>query len=454
MELNVGVFFDGTGNNRTESADIMSNVGKLSYLYRNDNGLFSNSDETRYAMLYVRGVGTKSDGENDPIDNDFGEWKIGGAAFGSGGVERIAFMLERLDNLIDQVSSPVILDVFGFSRGAALARSFVNIMTEKSFDNNFKKLHLCNQLSVRFVGLYDTVGSFGTPGNNDDPYNFQLGKTKAKYIYQITAQDELRKNFDSQTLKRTQAEFLPFPIESRNKWMVEEAMPGVHSDIGGGYKSSPEQGNNNNELAKIYLGKMHKVASRQNVPFLPLNNLDDISGHNIKWKITQTLKDDFSALMGVYSTDARLLRLHQPLKDTQRYLEVANKNLAKYINRKVYKGQRLENQKRKIVRLKSRIECIELLILTECFANDISEANAFFNRYEQFRKKYIHLSHSPFNSTIGMGAQINKRDEKTALEKVVSNVTPANKLNKIYKRDIFLNNKRKATQYIEEASSL
>jgi hypothetical protein len=454
MELNVGVFFDGTGNNRTESDDIMSNIGKLSHLYRDNDTQLTKDDEKSYAMLYVRGVGTKSNGKNDPIDNDFGEWKVKGAAFGTGGVERIAFMLERLDNLIDKSITSMVLDVFGFSRGAALARSFVNIIVEKNFDYNFKKLHLCKNLSVRFVGLYDTVGSFGTPGDNDDPYNFQLSKTKAQYIYQITSQDELRKNFDSQTLKRTQAEVLPFPIESRKNWMVEESMPGVHSDIGGGYKSSFEQGNDNNELAKIYLSKMHKVAIRQNVPFRPLKDLDHIKGHNILWKTPQILNDEFSTIIGAYSNDSRLLRLHQPLKDTQRYLEVANHNLKRYVNRNLYKGQRLANQKQKISRLKSRIECIEQLIIADCFAGDIKVAKVFFARYEKFRKDYIHLSHNPFNSTLGMGTQFKKRNKKTQVEKVINNETPANQLVKIYKREIFLNSKRKATQYIEERNSL
>ncbi len=454
MELNVGIFFDGTGNNRTESDDIMSNVGKLSYLYKNDDSQSMPDNEKRSVMLYVRGVGTKSDGDNDPIDNDFGEWQVGGAAFGAGGVERIAFMLERLDNLIDKTSSVIFLDVFGFSRGAALARSFVNIIVEKNFDKGFAKLHQCRHLSVRFVGVYDTVGSFGTPGDNEDPYNFHLGKAKAQYIYHITAQDELRKNFDLQTLKRTHAELLPFPTEPRKGWMVEESMPGVHSDIGGGYRSSDEQGNSNNELAKIYLDKMHKVACRQNVPFLPLSQLDEMDGHNIQWKITPTLRDEFSTLMGIYANDARLLRLHQPLKDTQRYLDVANHKLNKYKNRKQYKAHRLAMLQLKIERLKSRSKCLEELVISDCFSGNISEANAFFKRYAQFRNHYIHLSHNPFNSTIGMAAQLKKRSKKSLLEQAVNEIKPANELVEIYKRDIFLNNNRKLTQYIEEKNSL
>jgi hypothetical protein len=55
-----------------------------------------------------------------------------------------------------------LIDVFGFSRGAAAARAFVN------------QLHRIGRLSpgafggialrVRFIGLFDTVGSIGLPG--------------------------------------------------------------------------------------------------------------------------------------------------------------------------------------------------------------------------------------------------------------------------------------------------
>ena len=85
MELNVGVFFDGTGNNRTKDGDSMSNIGKLSYLYRDDSEHYPVDARVGHAMLYVRGVGTESDGEDDPIDNDFGEWQVLGAGVGKGG---------------------------------------------------------------------------------------------------------------------------------------------------------------------------------------------------------------------------------------------------------------------------------------------------------------------------------------------------------------------------------
>lgn len=146
-----------------------------------------------------------------------------------------------------------LFDVFGFSRGAALARHFINALKdgipginspgepdapESVFPNLFvpaedgttyrkdtKRTH-----SVRFVGLFDTVGSFYLPGNSDEG-NFQLDLSPdcATTVYQITAAHEYRANFPLTTLK-SKDESLPVNF-------FEEAYPGCHTDIGGGYPS-------------------------------------------------------------------------------------------------------------------------------------------------------------------------------------------------------------------------
>ncbi|MBF7093677.1 DUF2235 domain-containing protein, partial [Flavobacterium sp. ALJ2] len=96
----------------------------------------------------------------------------------------------------------LVLDVFGFSRGAAAARAFINEITKERYtaskvwnaekkkynyyDLDLKKVekeqlpkrgHLglllekkkieINVLEIRFVGLYDTVSSYGVNFNDD-----------------------------------------------------------------------------------------------------------------------------------------------------------------------------------------------------------------------------------------------------------------------------------------------
>ncbi|MCG8566113.1 MAG: DUF2235 domain-containing protein, partial [Desulfobacterales bacterium] len=280
MKLTLGLFFDGTGNNLNHNPDAMSNVGKLSLLY-------PNTMDTK--SLYVRGVGSPSDGDQDPIDNDALEWQALGAAFGAGGQERMDFMFSRMELFIGDDVDHLVLDLFGFSRGAAIARAFANIFLEGA--HGFSRIKAVAKKEIRFVGIYDTVGSFAQPGDNDDPYNFHLNRDKAQFIYHMVSRDELRANFDLQSLRNNALDHLP-PTPDPQGWMVEESFPGVHSDIGGGYGYGPSHGNSNNELARIYLAKMHKTASDVGVPFQPLSRLAKLGpdGDEIGWEIPPELE--------------------------------------------------------------------------------------------------------------------------------------------------------------------
>ncbi len=152
----------------------------------------------------------------------------------------------------------IVFDVIGFSRGAALSRHFVNALYQGLPDYTKPvsgKLHdvtitphlLGNEthakfstsdgyerdktkgVSVRFLGLFDTVGSFYLAGN-DNEGNFQLGiePTMATTVFQLVAEHEYRINF-------------PLTSLERDNWLPEnfyqEHLPGCHTDVGGGYPS-------------------------------------------------------------------------------------------------------------------------------------------------------------------------------------------------------------------------
>jgi thioesterase domain-containing protein len=121
------------------------------------------------------------------------------------------------------------VDVVGFSRGAALALHFVNSLPQG--------------LTVRFVGLWDTVPSFGVPGNSWD-LGWKLGMPNTGRVYQAMARDESRLNFPLHRL----------PAHSR---LQEQWFRGVHSDVGGG--------NGNVGLSSIALDWMFQVARSQGV---------------------------------------------------------------------------------------------------------------------------------------------------------------------------------------------
>lgn len=80
---------------------------------------------------------------------------------------------------------------------------------------------------TRFLGIFDTVAGIGTPVNGFNPHSADTGEVNivlrpgvAEKVFHITAQHECRFNFALNSVKPA--------------W-PELALPGAHSDIGGGY---------------------------------------------------------------------------------------------------------------------------------------------------------------------------------------------------------------------------
>jgi hypothetical protein len=80
---------------------------------------------------------------------------------------------------------------------------------------------------TRFLGIFDTVAAIGTPANGLNPHTADTGDVNivlrpgvAEKVFHITALNECRFNFALNSV--------------RPAW-PELALPGVHSDIGGGY---------------------------------------------------------------------------------------------------------------------------------------------------------------------------------------------------------------------------
>lgn len=171
----IGLFFDGTGNNaefdKSNGRDQQSNIAKLYTLYK--TGKFEceqRNCKVKADKLYERGIGTYDTQEEydaHPIERKYDK---GG---GGGGAARINDAINQVTQLLDKhersTSDPEkfqtrLIDVFGFSRGAALARDFVNTFIK----NYIKEEPIYKDVRFNFIGIYDTVGSFGEPGNDVD----------------------------------------------------------------------------------------------------------------------------------------------------------------------------------------------------------------------------------------------------------------------------------------------
>jgi hypothetical protein len=251
-------FFDGTGNNRR----LDEPKGKLSNIARLFLGHVS-GETPLIVPLYYPGVGT-------PLDaGDPGWWEkirdgelLGGGA-GLGSDVRLATAEDdfrrslRFNHKINRID----VAVFGFSRGAALARAFVNRLLKKcevkdgvphwpcasAVDGQSAPLHF------RFLGLFDTVESVGLPASNFNSNMLMFVPEQVERCFHITAGHELR------------ACFPLTPVCDGGARCEQLVWPGVHSDIGGGYRTG-EQGRSD-LLPRLSLNRMRLEAAISGVPF-------------------------------------------------------------------------------------------------------------------------------------------------------------------------------------------
>jgi len=242
QRVRAAVFFDGTGNNRTNSGaepplSARLPLGSESYGNAPSNVAKGEASMSRYPEVdnigqsyYIEGVGTQTGGRDVPQ----------GMIEGRGGTGVPAKMLKGLRQLVADAASLdrsrpieyVHIDTFGFSRGAAAARHFVHVALHHPELNVMKQLtdrgFAVGVVRVTFVGLYDTVASYGFRHSNDTA-DLQLDAIRhAEYVFQLAAGEEHRKNFRLTDIQSAAAGRQVF-------------LPGVHSDIGGGYVDNADE---------------------------------------------------------------------------------------------------------------------------------------------------------------------------------------------------------------------
>lgn len=267
-DVYIGVFFDGTSNNRENiegrrkdsslKNTYTSDKDGSNTSYGNDNTnvdrlekAYLNEKKTHYYSVYVEGIGTKNpDKNNDGTLDYYGDFTRGqGYGTGETGlfekVEKGCFDIARRLKKENEVNiNTLYFDVFGFSRGATAARIFVNELNKKKVTSDKKNFDLGylgkafkelgyknnpNRIKIRLLGLYDTVSSYGSNVSDDvDIDKVPLKIPKVGFTVHLTAEDEHRENFPLTN------------INSAGANSIELSLPGVHSDIGGGYKTKTE----------------------------------------------------------------------------------------------------------------------------------------------------------------------------------------------------------------------
>ena len=225
--MNITVFFDGTGQNRSQlQKENWSNVVILHDAI---------DEEVQEGVVqyrkYIDGVGTRQ-GED-----------LSGGGLGIGLDERIEeayeFLWEKVNNAIEDGFEPH-LYLFGFSRGAYAARWLASLINfsgipkdnaprRKMFLNHREQdAKAANELrsknvvwdgiAIDFIGVWDTVEASVNPS-----YDIADVPNQVRSVYHALAIDEWR------------YEFNPTRFNSSPK-VTEAWFPGCHTDIGGGYE--------------------------------------------------------------------------------------------------------------------------------------------------------------------------------------------------------------------------
>jgi hypothetical protein len=251
-KLVLTVFTDGTMNDA--DADIktgtQSNVAKLFTLLPEGE-----QEGALHAKKYVVGIGG---GHRVDDASNWANRKLQGAGHGAlqgvegfsglGFSDRIAEAMGWISEQAGENSDAQIsIQLFGFSRGAAEAIHLTNILND---DLELARHKLTGRnVSVRFVGLFDPVGSLGLPGNDVNPgAKLELRGDMAEVVVSLVAQSEVRSLFDLISIRIPPAESRgPYSWPS-SEWLTkgkrcslpnpkweEWVMPGAHSDVGGGY---------------------------------------------------------------------------------------------------------------------------------------------------------------------------------------------------------------------------
>ncbi|MBB5409211.1 hypothetical protein HDG34_003152 [Paraburkholderia sp. HC6.4b] len=279
------LFFDGTGNNRFLDAEKKkwSNVARLFEGHIADDPLV--------VKLYYPGVGTPLDASNPSWIDAVRDSEALGGGSGAGSDARLKLAESDLNKALEKNHRVIRIDVavFGFSRGAALARAFVNRILDKCEYRDGQPYWPCGTaldgkaapIHFRFLGIFDTVESVGLPAHNLAGMKMAIPDAVENCLHLVAAHD-------------IRTAFALTKVGSNAGQCREIVYPGVHSDVGGGYRPG-EQGRSD-MLARISLNRMRLEAAKAGVPFTPpadlRSSVADMFGYD------QAVKSGFDEYMG------------------------------------------------------------------------------------------------------------------------------------------------------------
>jgi len=197
----------------------------------------------------------------------------------------------------------IFIDVFGFSRGAAQARTFCNWLSE-IFDDS----HLCGvPATIRFLGLFDSVASVGIPTSSNVGTDGHASWADAsllrvpagvKNCVHYVAMHENRGSFPVELVRV--AGVLPANCH-------EYMFPGMHSDVGGGYSPNEQgRGPNARDDEKLSLLPLETMYGAATAALVPLNKRLARDGDYDPFTVADSMRAAFTAFMSARQQSRRI----------------------------------------------------------------------------------------------------------------------------------------------------
>ena len=224
--------FDGTGNEPRDAREFkddesISNILKLHILM--GGGIEADNSETKtpngfdQKTYYYNGIGTREGGRRIPLLGRLISWgkkHINMAIAPSFGDAR-RILDEAKEDFEKEYKTGDKVVIFGFSRGAALARKFASkILAEKE------------DCHVSFLGVFDTVAAMNGIHRAGE-------KISSDVMFENgTLHEHVERAVHVVSLDEDRIPFTPTLINKDPNGpdrILEVWFPGVHSDIGGGY---------------------------------------------------------------------------------------------------------------------------------------------------------------------------------------------------------------------------
>jgi RHS repeat-associated protein len=236
--------FDGTGNDPSSQTNVQHFARSYAdaSAYDKEKGI----DGMRY---YERGPGTSTD--------DWTDKSVVGGGIAVRMRTIVNLQLERLNTyFVDRTKweiekaarfgqtyskdqpLDIVVDVVGFSRGAAAAREFMNRVDELTRQGYYRQQvgGECARIKLRFAALFDTV-----LGTNID-FNMRMAiPASVQQVVHAVAVNEHRVLFPLESIEES------YRNPGRSSHRIERGFVGAHSDIGGGYE--PDDGGDLSDVA-------------------------------------------------------------------------------------------------------------------------------------------------------------------------------------------------------------